>query len=63
MDPDHSEARERLRVSSVRKNLLPKLDSLKQNVVQRPESAAARVELADAYKSFGMFAEAEQEVS
>ena len=61
MDPDHSEARERLRVSSVRKDLFPKLEALKQNVVHRPESHAARAELADAYKAFGMFAEAEQE--
>lgn len=61
MDPDHSEARERLRVSSVRKNLWPKLEALKQNVVQRPESHTARAELGDAYKAFGMFAEAEQE--
>jgi hypothetical protein len=42
MDPNHSEARERLRVSSVRKNLLPKLEALKQNAAQHPESAAAR---------------------
>jgi superkiller protein 3 len=61
MDPDHAEARERLRVSTVRKNLLPKLEALKQDAAQHPESADARSELADAYKSFGMFAEAEQE--
>jgi tetratricopeptide (TPR) repeat protein len=61
MDPDHSEARERLRVSTVRKNLFPPLETLKRNVVERPESAEARAELADAYKAFGMYAEAEQE--
>src|SRR5215470_2786107 len=45
MDPNHSEARERVRVSSVRKNLFPKLEGLKQNVAQHPESATARAEL------------------
>jgi tetratricopeptide (TPR) repeat protein len=61
MDPDHSEARERLRVSTVRKNLWPRLEALKQNAAHHPENAAARDELADAYKSFGMYVEAEQE--
>ena len=61
MQPDHSEARERLRVASVRKNLLPQLDGLRQQVAQNPGKAAARAELGDTYHSMGMFAEAEEE--
>lgn len=61
LEPSHSEARERLRVSSARKNLSPRLESIRQEVVQEPESARARAKLADAYKALGMFAEAETE--
>jgi superkiller protein 3 len=61
MQPDHSEARERLRVSTVRKNLMPRLFSLRQDVEEHPQSSNAHAKLADAYHAVGMFAEAEQE--
>jgi tetratricopeptide (TPR) repeat protein len=61
LQPDHSEARERLRVSTVRKNLMPRLYSLRQQAEENPQNSRARASLADAYHAGGMFAEADQE--
>lgn len=60
LDPNHSEARERLRVSSIRKDM-PNLDLLRQQIEDNPRSSHARAELGQAYNSMGLFAEAEQE--
>ena len=60
LDPSHSEARERLRVSSVRKNLLPKLDQYRQNAEENPRSSEAQADLARTYNALGMYAESEQ---
>ena len=61
LDPNHQEARERLRVSSVRKNLLPKLAQSQQQLRDEPQSGRAHAEVAELYNSLGMNAEAEQE--
>jgi tetratricopeptide (TPR) repeat protein len=60
MDPSHSEAQERLRVSTVRKNLWPHFQRQKQEVEEQPANAAARAELGQTYNAMGMFADAEQ---
>lgn len=61
LDPAHSEARERLRVASVRKNLAPELDEQRRQVAENPQSGGAHAELGQSYNAMGMFAEAEQE--
>src|SRR6185503_6732249 len=61
LQPDHQEARERLRVASVRKNLVPRLDSYRQRVAENPSSGEAHAELARTYNALGMYAEAEPE--
>lgn len=38
LDPSHSEARERLRVSSLRRDLLPKLGQYQREVEENPRS-------------------------
>ena len=60
LDPSHAEARERLRVSSIRQNM-PNLDRLRQQIEDNPRSSAAYAELGQAYNSMGMFSEAEVE--
>lgn len=60
LDPSHAEARERLRVSSIRQNM-PNLDHLRQQIADNPRSSAAYTDLGQAYNSMGMFSEAEVE--
>jgi tetratricopeptide (TPR) repeat protein len=61
LDPSHSEARERLRVSSLRKTSSLELEKYKQQVAENPDSGKAHAALGQMYNSLGMFAEAEQE--
>ncbi|HSE21312.1 MAG TPA: tetratricopeptide repeat protein [Pyrinomonadaceae bacterium] len=61
LQPSHEEARERLRVASARKNLLPTVDDLKRRVLEDPLNASLRAELGQTYNSLAMNAEAEQE--
>lgn len=61
LQPDHAEARERLRVSTARKNLLPRLFSLRQQVEENPRDWKAHARLAEAYHGVGMFREADEE--
>jgi tetratricopeptide (TPR) repeat protein len=61
LQPSHEEARERLRVASARKNLLPTVDDLKRRVLEDPLNASLRAELGQTYNSLGMNAESEQE--
>ena len=61
LDPGHDEARERLRVSSLRKNLFPQLEGMEKRIRDEPENAEAHAELGQSYNALGMYAEAEQE--
>jgi tetratricopeptide (TPR) repeat protein len=61
LDPSHSEARERLRVSSVRNNLWPQMQRMQQEVAERPDSSEARADLGQTYNALGLHSEAEQE--
>src|SRR5262245_15220746 len=60
LQPNHGEARERLRVSLVRKNMLPRFEELKRLVREDPQNAETQAELGQSYNSMGMHAEAEQ---
>jgi protein O-GlcNAc transferase len=61
MKPNHVDARDRLRAATARKHLLPKLEQYKRQVAEKPDNADAHSQLASAYNSLGMFAEAEVE--
>jgi len=61
LQPNHVDARDRLRVANVRKDLLPKLDQYKSDASENPQKASARINLADAYYALSMYAEAEPE--
>jgi tetratricopeptide (TPR) repeat protein len=61
LDPSHSEARERLRVSSLRKTSSLELEKYKQQVAENPKSGKAHAALGQKYNSLGMFAEAQDE--
>ena len=59
LQPNHEEARERLRVSLVRKNMMPRFEELKRLVLEDPQNAEIRAELGQTYNAMGMYAEAE----
>ena len=59
LNPDHVDARDRLRAASARKNLLPQLELFKQRVADEPLSAEAHAQLGQGYNGLGLFAEAE----
>jgi tetratricopeptide (TPR) repeat protein len=59
LQPTHADARDRLRVANERKNLLPKLDQYKNDALENPQKASARMDLADTYYALTMYAEAE----
>ncbi|MFN2407114.1 MAG: tetratricopeptide repeat protein [Pyrinomonadaceae bacterium] len=61
LQPTHADARDRLRVANARKNLLPKLDQYKNEALENPRKASARMNLADTYYALAMYAEAEVE--
>ena len=61
LQPNHEDARDRLRVAGARKNLLPKLDQYRNDALENPEKASSRIRLADTYYALAMYAEAEQE--
>lgn len=61
LQPNHEDARDRLRVANARKNLLPKLGQYKNDALENPQKAAARINLADTYYALAMYAEAEVE--
>lgn len=61
MNPDHADARDRLRAATARKRMRPMLDEYKKYVAERPNDALAHAQLGQAYNGFGMFAEAEAE--
>jgi tetratricopeptide (TPR) repeat protein len=61
LQPNHADARDRLRVANARKNLLPKLDQYKNDALENPQKASARINLADTYYALSMYAEAELE--
>jgi tetratricopeptide (TPR) repeat protein len=61
LQPTHADARDRLRVANARKNLLPKLDHYKNDALENPQKASARMNLADTYYALAMYAEAEVE--
>ena len=61
LQPDHVDARDRLRASNARKHLSLKLDQYKSEAIENPQNASARINLADAYYGLGMYAEAEPE--
>jgi tetratricopeptide (TPR) repeat protein len=60
LQPNHEEARERLRVSWARKNGLPRFEELKRLVREDPQNAETQAELGQSYNGLGMHAEAEQ---
>lgn len=61
LQPEHADARDRLRVSNARKDLSLKLDLYKREAIENPQNASARINLADAYYGLAMYAEAELE--
>jgi tetratricopeptide (TPR) repeat protein len=61
MDPDHADARDRLRAANARKRMRPMLDEYKKYVAERPNDPLAHEQLGQTYNGFGMFAEAEVE--
>ena len=58
--PDHEEARERLRVSFARKNILPRMEEIKRELRDDPQNASLQAELGQSTTVWGMNAEAEQ---
>src|SRR6185503_4287713 len=63
VQPPHSEARERLRVASARKDEASKLELFKQHAAEKPNNGSAQDILGQAYSSAGMYAAAEQAYS
>jgi tetratricopeptide (TPR) repeat protein len=61
LQPNHTDAQDRLRVANARKNLLPKLDQYKNAALENPRNGSARANLADTYYALSMYAEAEVE--
>lgn len=61
LQPDHADARDRLRVANGRKGLSLRLDQYKSEASENPRNASARVHLADAYYGLALYAEAELE--
>ena len=61
LQPNHADARDRLRVANARKDLLPKLAQYKNDALENPQNASARINLADTYYALTMYAEAEVE--
>jgi len=60
LQPEHSEARERLRVASARKDEASKLELFRQRAAQEPNNGSAQDSLGQAYAGAGMYAEAER---
>ena len=61
LQPTHADAQDRLRVANARKHLSLKLPQYKNDALENPQKASARINLADTYYALAMYAEAEVE--